>query len=125
MTKPVLPILRYAVLETRLTEGPPERFVIAYPTEHLLRSLIAGRNIVRCGFASRSAAEAHIKTNAFRVWTNERRDDHGESGQKYMKWRIFDPQRLLRAGQDFIESTKTVRVFLLRVTAAVALTFHF
>lgn len=65
MTRPVdLAVLQYAVLEAFRTEGPPERFVIAYPNEESLRSLIARRNIIRCGFASRDEAQAHLNARS-------------------------------------------------------------
>src|SRR5215469_4728550 len=51
---------QYAVVEARWTERPSERFVIAYLDEESLRDLIAGPNILACGFPSLGDAEAHI-----------------------------------------------------------------
>jgi hypothetical protein len=60
------PIAQYAVIEARRTEGPSERFVIAYSDEESLRDLIAGPSIVGCGFASHQEAQAKIDAN---FWT--------------------------------------------------------
>jgi hypothetical protein len=51
---------QYAVIEARWTERPWERFVISYSDEESLRGLIAGRNILACGFTSLHDAYAHI-----------------------------------------------------------------
>src|SRR5215472_15216632 len=51
---------QYAVVEVRWAERPSERFVIAYPDEETLRDVIAGPNILACGFASFLDAEAYI-----------------------------------------------------------------
>ena len=51
---------QYAVIEARWAERPSERFVISYSDEESLRDLIAGPNILACGFASFRDAEAHI-----------------------------------------------------------------
>ena len=51
---------QYAVIEAHWTERPSERFVISYSREESLRDLIAGPNILACGFASHHDAEAHI-----------------------------------------------------------------
>jgi hypothetical protein len=51
---------QYAVIEARWTERPSERFVISYSDEESLRDLIAGPNILACGFASLRDAEARI-----------------------------------------------------------------
>jgi hypothetical protein len=50
------PIAQYAVIEAGRTEGPSERFVIAYPDEESLRELIAGPSIIACGFANGSGS---------------------------------------------------------------------
>jgi hypothetical protein len=59
-------IAQYAVIEARRTEGPSERFVIAYRDEESLRELIAGPSIMACGFASREEAQANIDAD---FWT--------------------------------------------------------
>jgi hypothetical protein len=51
---------QYAVIEARWTERPSERFVISYSDEESLRDLIAGPNILACGFASLRDAEAPL-----------------------------------------------------------------
>jgi hypothetical protein len=48
--------VHYAVIAGLRTETGPERFVIAYPDEKLLRELIAERSIIAVGFSSREAA---------------------------------------------------------------------
>ena len=54
--------VRYAVLEARRTEGGPERFVVAYPSEDCLHDIIAASRIVEFGFFSREAAVASTNT---------------------------------------------------------------
>ena len=51
---------QYAVIEACWTERPSERFVISYSHEDSLRDLIAGPNILACGFASHPDAQAYI-----------------------------------------------------------------
>jgi hypothetical protein len=62
------PIAQYALIEARRTEGPSERFVIAYPDEESLRELIDGPSIIACGFANREEAQANIDAD---FWTAE------------------------------------------------------
>ena len=50
----------------RRTEGPSERFLIAYSDEESLRELIAGPSIIACGFASREEAQTNIDAD---FWT--------------------------------------------------------
>jgi hypothetical protein len=50
--------VRYAVIAGLRTETGPERLVIAYPNEKLLRDLIAARSIIAAGFSSREEAAA-------------------------------------------------------------------
>ena len=52
-------IPQYAVIEARRTDGPSERFVIAYSDERALRDLIAGPSIIGWGFATREQAQGH------------------------------------------------------------------
>jgi hypothetical protein len=58
---------QYAVIEVRWIERPSERFVISYSDEKSLRDLIADPNILACGFASHSDAEAHIQDTTHSV----------------------------------------------------------
>src|SRR5215469_6172562 len=51
---------QYAVIEARWTQRSSERFVISYSDEECSRDLIAGPNILACGFASLRDAEEHI-----------------------------------------------------------------
>src|SRR5215469_8994286 len=51
---------QYAVIEARWTQRSSERFVISYSDEQCLRDLIAGPNILACGFASLRDAEERI-----------------------------------------------------------------
>ena len=52
-------IPQFAVIEARRTDGPSERFVIAYSDESALRDLIAGPSIIGWGFATREQAQGH------------------------------------------------------------------
>jgi|SRR5271155_2066710 len=51
----------YAVVEARWSEGPPERFVLAYRDEESLRDLIAAPSIVGVGFITREEALANAE----------------------------------------------------------------
>jgi hypothetical protein len=50
--------VQYAVIAGLRTETGPERLVIAYPSEDLLREVIATRSIIALGFSSREEAAA-------------------------------------------------------------------
>ena len=50
--------VRYAVIAGLRTETGPERLVIAYPNEKLLRDLFAAPSIIAVGFSSREEAVA-------------------------------------------------------------------
>jgi len=52
--------LRYALVEAHWSEGPAERFAIAYCNEQSLRDVIAAPSIVGFGFASREEALAGL-----------------------------------------------------------------
>ena len=52
-------IPQFAVIEARRTDGPSERFVLAYSDENALRDLIAGPSIIGWGFATREQAQGH------------------------------------------------------------------
>ena len=48
--------LQYAVIQLSSIADPPERLILAYTDERMLRALIAGPSIVGLGFASREEA---------------------------------------------------------------------
>jgi len=50
--------VQYAVIAGLRTETGPERLVIAYPNEEVLRDLIAAPSIIAVGFSSRQEAVA-------------------------------------------------------------------
>ena len=50
--------MQYAVIAGLRTETGPERLVIAYPNEKLLRDFIAAASIIAVGFSSREEAIA-------------------------------------------------------------------
>jgi len=55
--------LQYAVIAGLRTETGPERLVIAYANEELLRDLIAGSSIIAVGFSSREEAAASSRAS--------------------------------------------------------------
>ncbi len=56
--------VRYAIIEALRLDIGPERFVIAYRHENLLRQLIAAPCIIATGFSSRNAATKALKAQA-------------------------------------------------------------
>jgi hypothetical protein len=107
-------IAQYAVIEARRTEGPSERFVIAYPDEESLRELIAGPSIIACGFASREEAltsiDADLCTGA--LWKRTPRN----RAEKYQRG-VLSAKRRLAAGFNV---TQTGRMVCSLLQAAVA-----
>ena len=55
--------MQYAVIAGLRTETGPERLVIAYPNEELLRDLIAASSIIAVGFSSREEAAASSRAS--------------------------------------------------------------
>ena len=106
-------IAQYAVIEARRTEGPSERFVIAYPDEESLRELIAGPSIIACGFASREEAltniDADLCTGA--LWKRTPRN----RAEKYQRGVLSAKRRLAR-----FNVTQTGRMVCSLLQAAVA-----
>ena len=114
-------IAQYAVIEARQTEGPSERFVIAYPDEESLRELIAGPSIIACGFASREEAltniDADLCTGA--VWKRTPRD----RAEKYQRG-VLSAKRRLGAGFNLTQTGRIVRGFLRAAVAGAILIFY-
>jgi hypothetical protein len=115
------PIAQYAVIEARRTEGPSERFVIAYPDEESLRELIAGPSIIACGFASREEAQVNVDTDfwAAAAWKQTPRDgaEKYQRGVLSAKWR-------LGAGFNLTQTGRIVRGFLQAAVAGAILIFY-
>src|ERR1700729_710231 len=107
-------IAQYAVIEARRTEGPSERFVIAYPDEESLRELIAGPSIIACGFASREEAQVNVDAEFWTAaaWKPTPRD----RAEKYQRG-VFSAKR--RSGAGF-NPAQTGRIVLGFLHAAVA-----
>jgi hypothetical protein len=104
--------VRYAVIAGLRTETGPERLVIAYPNEKLLRDLIAPRSIIALGFSSReeatagcnssvrpAAASCHRKREAVAVWN--------EKSRQVFKWadRRAEIGSALRRAAGFLVSS--------------------
>ena len=113
----------YAVIEARTTNGPPERFVIAYSDEGALRDLIAGPSIIDCGFATRRQAEAHIEANARKLLGRERPQGLGRTARRDVDRRVVSAKQRLRAAFDLMEAGEIVRGFLKAAGAVAILTF--
>jgi hypothetical protein len=106
-------IAQYAVIEARRTEGPPERFVIAYSDEESLRELIAGPSIIASGFASCEEAQANIDAD---FWTTEawKQTSGGptvDGAEKYQRGFLFAKRRL-GSGFNLTQTRRLVRGFL-------------
>jgi len=115
------PNAQYAVIEARLTEGPSERFVIAYPDEESLRELIAGPSIIACGFASRDEAQTNIDADFWTAaaWKQSSRD----GAEKYQRG-VLSAKRRLGAGFNLTQTGRIVRGFLQATVAAAILIFY-
>jgi hypothetical protein len=112
---------QYAVIEARRTEGPSERFVIAYPDEESLRELIASPSIIACGFASREEAQTNIDTDLCTAATwKETPIDRAE---KYRRGAL-SAKRRLEAGFNLKQTGRIVRGFLHAAVAGVILIFY-
>jgi hypothetical protein len=119
------PIAQYAVIEVRRTEGPSERFVIAYSNEESLRDLIAGPSIVGCGFASREEAQAEIDSNFWTgaAWKRTSRGAAVEEAEKSQPG-VLSAKRRLGAGFELTRTRRTVRGFFQAAVAACVLVFY-
>jgi hypothetical protein len=115
------PIAQYAVIEARRTEGPSERFAIAYPDEESLRELIAGPSIIACGFASREEAQVIVDADFWTAaaWKQAPRDraEKYQRGVLSAKWR-------LGAWFNLTQTGRIVRGFLQAAVAGAILIFY-
>jgi hypothetical protein len=119
------PIAQYALIEARRTEGPSERFVIAYPDEESLRELIAGPSIIACGFANREEAQANIDAD---FWTAEASKQASggltvDGAEKYPRG-VLSAKRRLGSGFILTRTRRIVRAFLQRAVAGAILIFY-
>jgi hypothetical protein len=114
-------IAQYAVIEARRTEGPSERFVLAYPDEESLRDLIARPSIIACGFASREEAQANIDTDfcTAAAWKKSPRD----RTEKYQPG-VLSAKRHLGAAFNLTQAGGIVRGFLHTAVAGAILIFY-
>ena len=113
-------IAQYAVIEARRTEGPSERFVIAYPDEESLRELIAGPSIIACGFASRAEAQTNIDDLCTGgVWNETPRD----RAEKYQRG-VLSAKRRLGAGFNLTQTGRIIRSLLQAAVAAAILILY-
>jgi hypothetical protein len=115
------PIAQYAVIEARRTEGPSERFVIAYPDEESLRELIAGPSIIACGFASREEAQVNVDADFWTAaaWKRTPRD----RAEKYQRG-VLSAKRRLGAGFNLTQTGRIVSGFLQSAVAGAILIFY-
>jgi hypothetical protein len=115
------PIAQYAVIEARRTEGPSERFVLAYPDEESLRELIAGPSIIACGFASREEAQVNVDADFWTAaaWKQTPRD----RAEKYQRG-VLSAKRRLGAGFNLTQTGRIVRGFLRAAVAGAILIFY-
>jgi hypothetical protein len=118
-------IAQYAVIETRRTDGPSERFVIAYPDEESLRELIAGPSIIACGFTYREEAQANIDAD---FWTAAARKQTSggptvNGAEKYQRG-VLSARRRLGTGFNLTQTGRTVLGFLQAAVAGAILIFY-
>jgi hypothetical protein len=114
-------IAQYAVIEARRTEGPSERFVIAYRDEESLRELITRPSIMACGFASREEAQANIDADFWTAaaWKKTPKD----RAEKYQR-EVVSAKRRLEAGFNLTQTGRIVRGFLQAAVAGAILIFY-
>jgi len=118
------PIAQYAVIEARRTEGPSERFVIAYPDEESLRELIAGPSIIACGFASCEEAQVNVDSDSWTAaaWEQTPRD----RAEKYQCGVLSAKPRLGAGftGFNLTQVGRIVRGFLQAAAAGAIVIFY-
>ena len=113
-------IPQFAVIEARRTDGPSERFVIAYSDENALRDLIAGPSILGCGFATRELAQGHANVRLGSEHPQGPRTTRGRDRD----CRILSAKQRLRAAFDLMEAGRIIHGFVKAATAAVILTLY-
>ena len=116
---------QYAVIEARRTEGPSERFVLAYRDEESLRELIAGPSIMACGFAYREEAQAKIDADFWTAaaWAQTSRRPTVDGAQKYQRG-VLSAKRRLASGFNLTQTRRIVRAFLQAAVAGAILVFY-
>ncbi len=113
-------IPQFAVIEARRTDGPSERFVIAYSDENALRDLIAGPSIIGWGFATREQAQGQADV---RLGSEQPQGPRTTRGRDRYR-RILSAKQRLRAAFDLMEAGRIIHGFLKAATAAVILTLY-
>ena len=118
-------IAQYAVIEARRTEGPSERFVIAYPDEESLRELIAGPSIITCGFTYREEAQAKIDAD-FRTAAASQQTSEGPTvdGAERYQCGVVSTKRRIGSGFNMTQTRRIVRAFLQAAVAGAILIFY-
>ena len=118
-------IAQFAVIEARRTEGPSERFVIAYFDEESLRDLIAGPSIIACGFASREEAQAKIDGNFWIAAAGKQTPRaHTVDGAEKYPCEVLSAKRCLGGGVDLTQTGRIIRGFLQAAVATAILIFY-
>ena len=115
-------IPQYAVIEARRTDGPSERFVIAYSDERALRDLIAGPSIIGCSFATREQAQG--RADVWRPLESEQPEGMPTTSRRDVDRRILSAKQRLRAAFDLMVAGRIIHGFLKAATAAAILTFY-
>lgn len=118
------PVAQYAVIEVRRTDGPAERFVLAYSDERSLRGLIAGRNIITCGFAARDEAQAHLNANICQFRGDACQQDLLKSCLRYFGLARQAAQKALEGRARYYRSHKFLPELFRRVTAVALFATH-
>lgn len=118
------PVAQYAVIEVRRTDGPAERFVLAYSEERSLRDLIAGRNIIACGFTARDEAQAHINAKICEFRGDARQEDPLKSCLRYFGLVRRAAQKALQYPVRYHRSHKLLPELFRRVSAVALFATH-
>src|SRR5271169_1644103 len=118
------PTAQYAVIEARRTEGPSERFVIAYPDEESLRELIAGPSIIACGFATHEEAHANIDADYWTAEACKQTSGPTVDGAENYQRGVLSAKRRLGNGFNLTQAWRIVRAFLQAAAAGAVLIFY-
>ncbi len=118
------PIAQYAVIEARRTEGPSERFVIAYPDEESLRDLIAGPSIIACGFGSREEAQTNIDADFWTVAARKQTSGRTVDGAETYQRGTLSAKRRLGTAFNLAQTGGGIRGFLQAAVAGAILILY-
>jgi hypothetical protein len=115
--------MQFAVIRLSGTKAFPERVVIAYPNEEILRDLIAGPSIIGLGFVSREDALATADSD-FPKTNVQRRAIKKAIAIGNNKFQAHSVMNRLVDGFSFSKGCESARSFLHFAIASATLIFY-